>query len=99
MKTKEAYTELSVQLARIEAKVDKILSVLVRADEVDTFAPDIIYTSDINRAKGEALNRLAKIYGVIEAEDSFNNPNPPKSILDAVDNPPPIFNAHVTETV
>jgi hypothetical protein len=28
MRTEEAYTELSVQLARIEAKVDKILAVL-----------------------------------------------------------------------
>lgn len=102
MRTEEAYTELSVQLARIEAKVDKILSVLVKSDEVDSslsFTPDITYTSDVIKAKDEALNRLVKIYEDTKQEDSFNNPNPPKSVLDAAYNPPPVFNAQITETI
>lgn len=142
MKIEEAYTELSVQLARIEAKVDKILSVFVGTKDADSnlsIPPDIIYTSDVTRAKGEALDRLVKIYGIdkqkcifdsipledrnkpmgiccpcskcratslasafndgLSLEDAFNNPNAPKSILDAVDNPPPILNAHITETI
>jgi hypothetical protein len=147
MKTEEAYTELSVQLARIEAKIDKILSELEYEQVVEyqeiaiprksKQSPDYLQKEFLEKAAQDVMVSLQKkidkqkcIFDSIPLEDrnkpmgiccpcskcratslasafnnglgledAFNNPNAPKSIVDAVDNPLPVFNAHITETV
>jgi len=97
MRTEEAYTELSVQLARIEAKVDKILEKEHFTFELDKITK-AIDSGTLSFPQGLERRECIK-NTLLELEDAFNNPNLAKSILDAVDNPLPVFNAHITETI